>query len=110
MSTAFEEMSAKERLAIVNERRSVTFTAQRSTLGFETVEETLPGTDATRLFTKPPSPVILASQNIGKACASTAHDWNGRWLRFVFTAYFYEGQIWYRKLDEQTFEVQVKFE
>ena len=109
MSTAFEEMSAKERFAILNERRTITFTAQRSTLGFETVEKTLPGTDATRLFTKSPPPVILNSKNIQKACASTGHDWNGRWLRFFFTTYFHEGQIWYRKLDEETFEVQVKF-
>ena len=43
MSTTFEEMSAKERIAILNERRTVTFTAQRSTLGFETIEKTLPG-------------------------------------------------------------------
>jgi hypothetical protein len=55
-------------------------------------------------------PVILTSKNIAKAIASTANDWNGRWLRFFFTTYFYEGQIWYRKLDEHTFEVRVKFE
>jgi hypothetical protein len=110
MSTAFEEMSAQERLAILNERRTITFTAQRSTLGFEAVEKTLPGTDATGLFTKPPPPVTITSDNIAKACASTARDWYGRWLRFFFTTYFYEGQIWYRKLDEETFEVQVKFE
>lgn len=110
MSTAFEEMSAKERIAILKERRTVTFTALRSTLGFEAIEKTLPGTDATRLFTRRPSPVLLTSRNIGKAVASTSKNWNGRWLRFLFTTYFYEGQIWYRKLDEHIFEVQVEFE
>jgi hypothetical protein len=110
MSTAFEKMSAKERFAILQERRAATFTAQRSTLGFEAVERSLPGTDATRPFTTPPSPTILTSENIRKAFDSTADDGNGRWLRFFFLTYFYEGQIWYRKLDEQTFEVQVRFD
>src|SRR5271167_1532106 len=109
MSTAFESMSPKEQFAILLERRSTTFTAQRSTLGFETVESTLPGTDATHVFTTLPSPIILKSENIGKALASTADDWYGRWLRFFFLTYFHDGQIWYRKLDEQTFEVEVKF-
>ena len=103
-------MSAKERFAILQERRTITFTAQRNTLGFETVEKDLPGTDATLLFTTPPPPMYDHSANIGKAFSSAADDLAGRWLRFRLLTYFYEGQIWYRKLDDQTFEVQVKFE
>ena len=110
VSIAFENMSAKERFSILQERRSVTFAAHRTTLGFETVEKDLPGTDATRLFTTPPPPMMTSSANIGKAFTSAADDLTGRWLRFRLLTYFYEGQIWYRKLDDQTFEVQVKFE
>jgi len=110
MDTSFETMTAKQRLAILQERRSATFTALRSTLGFETVEKSLPGDDVNRLFTTPPPPVTLTSRNVAKAFASTADDGYGRWLRFFFLAYFYGGQIWYRKVDEQTFEVQVRFE
>ena len=110
MNITFENMSAKERFAILQQRRTITFTAQRSTLGFETIEKNLPGTDATRLFTTPPPPSIATSANLRKAFSSIADDLAGRWLRFLLLTYFNEGQIWYRKLDNQTFEVQVKFE
>lgn len=109
MSASFESIPVKERFAIPQERRSITFTALRTTLGFETIERDLAGTGVTYLFTTPPSPIILNQENIGKAFAYSSDDWRGRWIRFFLLTYFYEGQIWFRKLDEQTFEVQVGF-
>jgi hypothetical protein len=105
----FEEMTAKERFAIPQERRDAVFMADRSTLGFETVETNLATTDVAHAFTTPPSPVIMTRENLGQAFAYSADDWKGRWIRFFLLAYFYEGQIWYRRVDEGTFEVQVRF-
>ena len=102
-------MSATERFAIPQERRDAVFMADRATLGFEAVERNLDGTDVTREFTTPPSPIILTRENLGQVFAYGADDWKGRWIRFFLLAYFYEGQIWYRKLDDSTFEVQVRF-
>ena len=110
MSDAFESMSAKERFSIPQERRNAAFTALRSTLGFEYIESTLHGVEMSKGFTTPPSPIVLTSENIGKIFAHTPDDWKGKWLRFLFLTYFHEGQIFFKKLDEKTFAVEVKFD
>ena len=106
---AFESMAAAERFAIPQSRQNASFTALRSTLGFEFIEMTLAGQEMTKGFTTPPSPVMLTPENVGKIFANTGDDWKGKWLRFLFLTYFYEGQIFFRKLDDKTFEVEVKF-
>ncbi len=73
------------------------------------LEANLATTDVTRPFTTPPSPVILTRQNLGQAFAYSTDDWKGRWLRFFLLTYFYKGQIWYRRQEDGTFEVQVRF-
>ena len=57
-------MTAKERFAIPQERRDAVFMADRSTLGFETVETNLATTDVAHAFTTPPSPVIMTRENL----------------------------------------------
>jgi hypothetical protein len=104
----FENMPAKEQFSIPLKRRNAKFTALRTTLGFDTVERDLATTDVRHFFTTPPSPVIL-NEGLGEAFAYSSSDWRGCWLRFFLLTYFYEGQIWFRKVDEWTFAVQVRF-
>src|SRR6266446_6964094 len=101
----FEKMSVTERLSIPPARRDVTFIAKRSTLGFENLEERLsPQVKVDGSFTVPPSPVIMSKENVAQVFVITGDDWKGKWLRFFFLTYFYEGFISYTKVDEDTFK------
>jgi hypothetical protein len=108
MVGAFETMSPEEVFAILRECRSAVFTARRSSIGFQQIERLLPDTDLTELFAIPPS-FIVTRQSITQAFEYKDSDRFAVWVRFFSLAFIYHGQIVFRKLDRDQFEVRVSF-
>lgn len=109
MTSSFEAMSPQEIFAISRERQNISFTALRSTLGFEEVEQTLAGVDLAQPFMIQPL-AFLTSDVIAHAFSYSKDDPRQLWVRFFSIVSILDGQVFFTKLDEQTFRVEVRFE
>ena len=106
MQQAFETMHSEELFGIPRERRTASFTAERSTLGFERIEDDHPDLDLMCPFTVSPYP----NEQIYRASANKEDERAARWIFFFSSTYLHGGHIRFRKLDHATFEVQVRFD
>ena len=102
-------MSSGEISSLLRARQGAVFTAGRATLGFNKIEQRLGRIDINRAFAIPPA-LVLTREQIVKAFTYESEDPSSRWIRFFSVAYIHDGQILFRKLDEQTFEVQLLFD
>ena len=107
MQQAFETMHSEELFRIPKERRTASFTAERSTLGFERIEDDHPDLDLMCPFTVSPYP---NEEQIYRAYANKEDERAARWIFFFSSTYLHGGHIRFRKLDHATFEVQVRFD
>src|SRR5437763_2989781 len=103
MEPAFETMSSEELFRIPTGRRIRSFTASRSTLGFERIEHAHPHVDLTKSFSISPYPT---EEQVNRAYANKEDELPARWLFFFSSTYLHGGYIRFRKLDDATFEVQ----
>ena len=106
MEQAFENLPSEELFRIPQERRNASFTASRPTLGLERIEQDQPDIDLTRPFTLSPYP---NDGQLYRAYANKEDERAARWLLFFFSTYLHEGHIRFRRLNDTTFEVLVRF-
>ena len=107
MQQAFETMHSEELFRIPKERRNASFTASRPTLGFEHIEHDHPDLDLMCPFTVSPYP---KEEQIYRAYANKEDERAARWIFFFSSTYLQGGNIRFRKLDDTTFEVKVRFD
>jgi hypothetical protein len=105
----FEDLTSPERGDIVNNRRDITFTASKTTLGTNSYAN-LPRSSImpTHVELVPTAPA-LDPKSFGTALVSTSDDMAGRWTRFYLVVYYLGGRIFYKDLPSGDIEVVVRF-
>ena len=97
------EITEEQKIDIIN----IEFLAERQTLGFEKIEEELPTIELDEYFEVPP--IIIDNRHLAKIFAFSLSDDYGKWLRLMLRIYLEGGRVLYKKKDNITFVVAIKF-
>lgn len=105
----FEDLTAPERGDIINNRRDITFTASKSTLGTKGYANAPRSSIMPTHVEVPPTAPALDPKSFGSLLVSTGDDMAGRWTRFYLVVYYVGGRIFYKDLSSGDIEIVVRF-
>jgi len=104
----FNELTQKEREVILSKRITTQLLVDRITLNFEKIENDLPNVDMSNDFEVPP--MIYDNKHFAQILTFASPDNKGRWIRTVARTYMEEGRVLYKKKDNESFIVTLKFD
>jgi len=105
----FEELDSDQRADIVNNRKCVTLTVERTTTGMCGVSGFPSSPILPSHVEVPPTPIALLEENAAQILVHAPEGPRGIWMRFFIMVYFNGGRIFFKDLDPKQLEVVVRF-
>ena len=103
------ELTEEMRESMFQNRTNTTFEIDRTNLGFEKIETEVPSINTETFIEIPPIPMSM--EVLPRVLFySTQNERQGRWLLIMFRTYYIGGRIYYRRIDDNDFDVRVVFD